>query len=197
MPRSHEALGQSTVMAKHVPVGNHTASIASTSPHDVSKNFELCGRRTTRGWRFSMFNFQTWATKDFVPIEGQLVVLLTLTGQMSHNRIWLGKYDPSVHSRASPDPERRCTTDRMGIPKPARHPHGTVRFPQNCTYGCSHARMKSTGAPRVPAREPYGTCKVHVWYLATLWPKNMQITHRTPVCIWPQHRIIPTSGPGP
>ena len=39
--------------------------------------------------------------------------------------------------------------------------------------------MESTGTPGVPAREPYGTCKVHVRYLATPWPKKTQITHRT------------------
>ena len=77
-----------------------------------------------------MYNFQTWATSDFMPIEGQLVVFLALTGQMSHNRVWIGKYNPSVYSRASPDPVMPCTTDRTGISKPARHPHGTVRFSQ-------------------------------------------------------------------
>ena len=68
MPRSHEALGQSTgpvraKLCKHME--NHTACIAI--PHDVSKNFELC-----HGWRLSIYTFQTWATSDFVPIEGQL-----------------------------------------------------------------------------------------------------------------------------
>ena len=49
-----------------------------------------------------MYNFKTWATNDFVPIEGQLVVLLALTGQMLHNRVWFGNYNLSVHSRALP-----------------------------------------------------------------------------------------------
>ena len=159
------------------------------SPHDVSKHFKLC--RISCGWRLSMYNFQTWATSDFVPTKVQLVVFLALTGQMSHNCVWLGKYNPSVYSRASPDPVRSCTTDRTGIPKPARDRK------KSWTSGCSHARMKSTGALKVPARGPYGTCEVQVRYLATPWPKNPQITHRTPVCMWPQHRVMPTSGPGP
>ena len=58
-----------------------------------------------------MYNFQTWATSDFMPIEGQLVVFLALTGQMSHNCVWLGKYNQRVQSRA-------CITDRTDIPKP-------------------------------------------------------------------------------
>ena len=62
-----------------------------------------------------MYSFQTWATSDFVPKEGQLVVFLALTGQMSHNHICFGKYNPSVHSRASPDPVRSRITDRPGI----------------------------------------------------------------------------------
>ena len=144
-----------------------------------------------------MYNFQTWTTSNFVPIEGQLVVFLAIMGQMSHSRVWLGAYNPSVHSWASSDVVRPCTTDQTGITKPAQHPHWTVRFPQSWKYGCPYARMKSTGAPRVPACEPYETCKVYERYLATPWPKNTQITHRTPVCMWPLHRVMPTSGPGP
>ena len=102
---------------------------------------------------------------------------------MSHNRVWLGKYKQSVHLRASPDPVRPCTTDRI--------------VTQNRTYGCPHGRMESTGAPRVPAREPYGTCRVQVRYLATPWPKNTQITHWRHVCMWPQQPVMPTRAPGP
>ena len=74
-----------------------------------------------------MYNFQTWVTSDFVPKDDQIVVVLAITGQMLLNRVWLGKYKPSVHSRSSPDPVRPCTTDRTGIPKSARHSHGNVR----------------------------------------------------------------------
>ena len=147
------------------------------------------------GWAYTTFRHELPVIP--CPLEGQLVVFLALTGQMSHNRVWLGKCNPSVHSRASQNPVMPCTTDRTDIPKPARRPHGTVRFPQNWTYGCSHARMESTMGPRVLAREPYGTFKVHVRYLATPWPNNTQITHRTPEGMWAQHRVIPMSGPGP
>ena len=162
MPRSNEA-GQSTVRAKPVPVGNHTTCI--TSPHDVSENFELCGRRISLGWRLSMFNFQTWATNDFVPTEGQLIVLVSLTGHMSHNRVWLGKYNPSVHSRASPDPVRPYTTDRTGtasardrtVPAklnvrmfpwnpqwPLGYPHVNLTEHVRYTYGILQPRDKRT-----------------------------------------------------
>ena len=187
MPMSHEVLRQSTVRAKHLPVEitRHALWVRTMFRRILNCAGAVHPAAKDLAWTTSRYGLN-----DFVPTEVQLVVLLALTGRMSHSRVWPGKYNPNVHFLASSDPERRCPTDRTGIPKPARHPHGTVRFPQNWTYGYSNARMKSTGAPRMPAREPYGTCKVHVRYLATPGPKNMQITHRTPVCMWPQHRIM-------
>ena len=91
MPRSHETLRQSTGPVRE-HMGNHTAYIART----------LCWHRISRGRRLSVYNSQTWATNDFVPIEGRLVVFLVLTGRMSHNCLWLGKYNSRVHSTHGP-----------------------------------------------------------------------------------------------
>ena len=100
-----------------------------------------------------MYNFETWAKSDFVPIEGQLVVFLVLMGQMLHNRVWFDKYNPSVH------PLMHCTTLIVRI---FPSPHGI----RTGSCGYSHVRMESTWDPRVPAREPYVTCKVHVRHLS-------------------------------
>ena len=62
---------------------------------------------------------------------------------MLNNRVCLGKYNLSMHSLATPDPVRPCTTDCTGIPKP-------TQLLQNYTHGCPHARMESTAAHRVP-----------------------------------------------
>ena len=100
---------------------------------------------------------------------------------MSHNCVWHGKYNPSVHSRTSPDPVRPCTTERL-FPSP----HGIDTGP----YGSRKAEHTDVPMPVWNPQGPlgcpnvYGTCEIHVRYLATLWPKNM------PVCMWPQHRIM-------
>ena len=144
------------------------------SPQDVSKNFELCCISCC--WRLSIYNFQTWAASDFVPIEGQLVVFLALTGQMSHTRVWLGKYNPSLPSRASPDPVRPYTTDCTGIPKPAWHPHGTVwckteraDVPMPVCNPLGHL-----GCPHVNLAEP-------VRYMYGILQPRDQRTHRFPI----------------
>ena len=133
-------------LCKHVE--NHTVCIVS--PHDVSKNFGLC--RISRGWRWSMFNFQTWATSEFVPIEGQLVVFLALTGQMSHTHVWLGKYSPSVHSRVSPDPVSHAPLIVRVFPSP----HGIHTGPYGSRKSERTAVPMPVWNPQRPLRCPHG-----------------------------------------
>ena len=73
---------------------------------------------------------------------------------MDHNRVWLDKYNPIVHSQ---DHVKPCTTDRTpGILKPARDRTVPAKLNVRRSF---HARMESTGAPRVSASEPYGICR--------------------------------------
>ena len=190
MPRSYEALGQSAGPRKgqtYVNTWEITRHVIA-SPHDVDEIWIVPYIP-----RLKVEHVQIWATSDSGPIEGQLVVFLALTGQMSHNRVWLGKYNPSVHSRASPDPvlkDLHHWSHRYFQARTASARDRTVPAKLNvrmfqCPYGIHRGF-------RVLAREPHGIFKVHVRYLATPWPNNTQIT-RTPVGMWPQRNAYERS----
>ena len=143
---------------------NHTG--CSIGPHDVSKI--LGSVRAPYFYTRTVFlRFRAGRR----PVDCLAGAVLATTDQMAHNEVFAGKYNTKVDSQVSSGPVRR-TTD---IPKPV--------------YGIStvHAYIivfpsafEIHRNPYMNLREPF---RVRIRYLAILWSKNTQRTHRTPICM--------------
>ena len=157
-------LGHMNLPGSSGPVGNHAA--CHVGPHKVSKMFGPV-RAPYFHTRTVFLRFCAGRTL----VDCLAGTMLVPSSQMAHNQFLPGKYNAKV---ASPDPVRPGTTDHTDIPTPV--------------YGIRtvSAYLIEFPSPYEIHRNPYGATepfRVCIRYLAIMLSKNMQRTHRTPVCL--------------
>ena len=121
-----------------------------------------------------------WFCAGSRPVDYLAGAVLAPTGQMAHNQVLPGKNNMKMPSRASSGPVRPGSTDYMGKPI-----DGIWTCPHSDPIHNRISKLiwnpqEPVLCPHMNLMEPF---RVRIRHLAILWPKNMQRTQKTPVCM--------------